>query len=241
MHRISTYSTYGVIFIFGVGAGWMARGNHLDVFFTSYVPALATLVAAFCGANYAFQLQMEKEIADNKRRNVVNANIAIFSLIRMRNKLLNFQEQIIKPHHNNDLKSFLEMPPTLDLLKDDIKLNIESLYFLLETDDRNLLGELSCEEGRYRSALDAINDRSQLHRQEIQPSLERAGFAHGIDYSEEQIKDMIGQRLYIILQESTTQVKNHVDSTADSLKKITDKLTASLKKQYPNETIIRLG
>jgi len=80
MHRIFTY---GVTFIFGVGAGWIAQGKHWDVLLTSYVPALATLVAAFYGAKYAFQFQREKEIEDNKRRNVVNGNSAIFSMIRI--------------------------------------------------------------------------------------------------------------------------------------------------------------
>lgn len=234
MHRIFTY---GITFIFGVSAGWILQGRHWDVFLTSYVPALATLVAAFYGAKYAFQFQKEKETEDNKRRNVINGNNAIFSIMRMANTLMIFQKQIIEPARNSKTR-FLEMPPTLDLVKDDINLNIESLYFLLETDDRNLLGELTAEEGRYRSALDAINERSRLHRQEIQPLLERAGVVQGGNYSFAQIENVLGNRLYITIQDATEQVIDHVDSTIISLKQIADKLTASLKKQYPNTTII---
>ena len=236
MHRIFTY---GVTFIFGVGAGWIAQGNYWDVLLTSYVPAVATLIAAFYGAKYAFQFQREKEIEDNKRRNVVNGNSAIFSMALMASKLVNFQKQIIEPVRSNSQTRFLEMYPTLDLEKDDIKLDIESLYFLLETDDRNLLGEVSAEEGRYRSALDAINERSRLHRQEVQPLLERAGFVQGVgNYSDAQLEHALGNRLYTTLQQATEETIYHVDSTVISLKQITDKLRASLKKQYPNETII---
>lgn len=229
--------TYGVTFIFGVGAGWILQGRHWDVLLTSYVPALATLVAAFYGAKYAFQFQREKEIKDIKRRNVVNGNSAIFSMARMASNLRNYQKQIIEPMRKSKTR-FLEMPPTLDLVKDDINLNIESLYFLLETDDRNLLGELVTEEARYQSALDAINERSRIHRQEIQPLLERTDVVQGGNDSLNQIKQVLGNRIYTTIQDATEQVIEHVDSTIVSLKQVADKLNACLKKQYRNETII---
>lgn len=136
----------------GVGAGWIVQGRHWNVFLTSYVPALATLAAAFYGAKYAFQFQKDKEQEDNKKRNILNGNIAIFNLMRMTMKLRNVQRQIIDPARNR-LVLFLQMQPTPHLINNDIKLNIESLYFLLETDDRNLLGELVTEDARYQSAL----------------------------------------------------------------------------------------
>ena len=228
---------FGVTFIFGFAAGWIAQGRHGGVFLSSYVPALATLVAAFYGAKCAFQFQRDKEREENKRRNVVNGNSAIFNMMRMAEKLKNVQRQIIDPVRGRPA-CFLEMRPTLHLVKDDIKLNIETLYFLLETDDRNLLGALMVEEARYQSALDAINERSRLHRQEVQPLLERAGFVQGGNYSFAQIEEALGNRVYTTIRSATDQVIDYVDSTIVSLKQVADKLTASLKKQYPNETII---
>lgn len=229
--------TVGVPFILGAGAGWIVKGEHWNVFLTSYVPALATLVAAFYGAKYAFQFQKDKEKEDNKRRNVVNGNSAIFNMMRMTNTLRTVQRQIIDPARDRPVR-FLQMQPTLHLINDDIKLNIETLYFLLETEARNLLGELVTEEARYQSALDAINERSRLHREEVQPVLERAGIVQGGDYSLAQIENALGNRLYTTIQQATEQAIDHVDSTVVSLKQVSDKLTASLKKQFPNETII---
>lgn len=228
---------YGATFILGVGAGWVIQGRHWDVFLTSYIPALATLLAAFYGAKYAFQFQTDKEREDNKKRNVVNGNNSIFTLTRMANKLIIYQRQIINPVRDSPAR-LLEMRPTQDLEKELIKLNIEALYFLLETDDRNLLGEVMVEEERYRSAIDAINIRSQLHLQEVQPLLESAGFVSGGDYSFAQIEGTLGPRLYATIQQATDQVITHVDATLVSLKEVADKLTASIKKQYPNEIVI---
>jgi len=238
--KINRIFTLGIPFILGVGAGWIVQGRHWDVFLTSYVPALATLVAAFYGAKYAFQFQKDKEEEDNKRRNVVNGNSAIFNLMRMANRLINFQKDFIEPVRKIPTR-FINMPPALNLAKDDIKLNIETLYFLLETDDRNLLGELGAEETRYRSAIDAINKRSLLHTQEVQPLLERAGIVKDGNYLFEQIEQALGKRLYTTMQQETEQIINHVDSTIVSLKQAVDKLTASLKRQYPNEIIMKFG
>ena len=43
------------------------------------------------------------------------------------------------------------------------------------------------------------------------------------------------------MHQSTDQVIYHVDTTIISLKAAADKLTASLKKQFPNERIISVG
>lgn len=235
--KVNRTITLGATFILGFAAGWLAEGKHWDVFLTSYIPSLATLVAAFYGAKYAFQFQKDKETEDSKNRNVVNGNNSIFALMRMANKLAIFQRQIINPIRNSPAR-FLEMPSTITQEKDDIKLNIEKLYFLLETDDRNLLGEIMVEEDRYRSAIDAINLRSQLHLHEVQPLLERAGFVAGGQYSFAQIEGMLGQRLYATISQATDDVIRHVDATVVSIKSVSDKLTASLKKQYPDEKII---
>jgi hypothetical protein len=124
------------------------------------------------------------------------------------------------------------------LNENDIKLNIESLYFLLETDERNILGEVVIEEARYRGALQSINERSHIHREDVQPLLERAGIVEGVEYPLGQIENALGNRLYKIIQLSTEEMINAVDETVLSLRTVADKLRASLKKVYPDEKII---
>lgn len=231
------YFLFGIIFILGVGAGWILQGQHWDVLLTSYVPVLATLVAAFYGAKYAFQFQKDKEKEDSKRFNVINGNAAIFTLMRMICGLRDIQKQFIDPARDLPFR-FIQMQPALSFTNDDLKLNIESLYFLLETDDRNLLAELVVEAGRYHTAMGAFNERSRIHREEVQPLLERAGIVQGGHYSHEQIEGAIGNRFYITMQQSTDETINLVDDAIISLKPFADRLRASLKKQYPSDTII---
>jgi hypothetical protein len=226
----------GIPFILGVGAGWIVQGRHWDVFLTSYVPALATLVAAFYGAKYAFQFQKDKAKEDERRLNVVNGNSVIFTMMRMITTLRNVQKQIIEPARLHPAR-FLQMRPA-QYFGNDIKLNIESLYFLLETDERNILGEVVIEEQRYLSAVQSINERSRIHREDVQPVLERAGVVEGGDYSLRQIENALGERLYKTLQLVTEDMVNDVDGTILSLKTVADKLRESLKRIYPDDKII---
>lgn len=237
-NKMNKIIALGTAFLLGAGAGLVIQSKDWPSFLTSYIPALATLVAAYYGAKYAFQFQNDKELIAEKNHNIVSANAAIFTLSRMANKLFNYRRDVITPVLNKT-SAFIEMQPTLDMEKEHIKLNIEALYFLLQTSDKNILGEVMVEEERYRSAIEAINKRSQLHLQEMQPVLEKAGFVEGGNYTLEQFEKILGNRLYITMQEATEQVITHVDSTITSLKQTADKLTTIIKEQYPNETVIR--
>ena len=240
MKRHNLIIIIGISFVLGAAAGWIAQGRFLKVFFTSYVPALATLLAAYFGAKYAFTFHLDKEAEDTRRKNIVSGNIVIFNLVRMINNLLDFQRQIIDPVRGKS-SAFLEMSPTTQLSKEDISIKLSSIYYILENEDRNLLGEISVELSRYQKAIDAINQRSIIHIHEVQPALERAGIVQGGDYRVEQIKQALGDRLYVTMHESTNQVIEHVDKTLLSLREIGGKLTQFLKRQFPGETIISIS
>jgi len=228
----------GITFILGVGTGWIAKGSHWDILSTSYVPALTTLVAAFYGAKYAFDFQRTKESEDQKKKDLIAANITIFNLMRMANSLLVFKKQVIDPFRGKPT-AFLEMPPVLHTVGEDIKINPESLYFLLQTKERNLLGEIIIEERRYHAAIESINERSNLHRNEIQPLLETSGIMQGGFYSIEQIEKALGERMFVTINQATEQLVVHVDQTIASIQTVSNKLVECMKNLHPDESVIR--
>jgi hypothetical protein len=234
------YIIPALTFVFGVGAGWIVHGKMIEVLFTAYVPALATLFAAYYGAKYAFDLQHKKHEENDKKANLTNGNIAIFTLLSMINSLLNYQRQIIDPIRVNP-KAFLEMRPTLSFFREDLSLNIKDLYFLIEKGDPNLIGELMVEETRYRAAMNAINERSRLHVHEVQPLLERCGIMHGGTYTFQEIENALGNRLYTTLHQQLPQIVDHVDSTIISMEVIGKKLNEALKTAYPKERVLSIA
>jgi len=186
----------------------------------------------------SFEFQRKKEVEDKKKKDLVNANIAIFNLMTMANSLLVFRKQVIDPFRGKPT-AFLEIPPVLHSVGEDIKINPESLYFLLETKERNLLGEIIVEERRYITAVQLINERSTLHRNEIQPLLERAGFQERGMFSLNQIEQALGSRMFVTLNQATDQLIAHVDQTITSILVVANKLTDCLKNMHPDECVIR--
>jgi hypothetical protein len=224
----------GTAFVLGVGAGWIVQGRYWDVFLTSYIPALATLLAAFYGAKYAFQFQKDKELDELKNLNLTHANSIVFDLMRMANTLFIYQRDFINPIKSSP-SYFLKLRPSPPLEK-LVHLNIEGLYFLLETDHRNLVGEIIAEEEKYRSVIDSINARSRLHLEQFQPALEQYSL-HG-EPSLNSIRASVGDRIYVSLKNSTDEVINQVENYVVSLEAVGNKLTKCIKQIYPNDAVI---
>lgn len=53
-----------------------------------------------------------------------------------------------------------------------------------------------------------------------------------------EVENMLGPRLYMSISKATDEVINHVDAAVAGINQVAGKLTASLKKQYPDEEII---
>ncbi len=224
----------------GVLLGAISNEKAFDTTFNVLAPAIATLVAAFLGAGYAFKLQENERRAREVKENVASGNRAIFSLMRMYSKLKNFEKQFLNPF-KGDKTAFLQMQPTLELIKYEIKLDIDSLSYLLETEHGNILGELSACIGKYQGAIDAINNRSHIHLNHVLPILERAGFVEGADYSIEKIKEFLGPRLFAAITDGTDQVFSHTLHTIEEIDRISSELTRVLKQSFPGHVIIRMG
>jgi hypothetical protein len=180
----------------------------------------------------------EKKSDDQKKKDLVAANTTIFNLMRMANALLVFRKQAIDPFRGKPT-AFLEIPPVLHTVGEDVKINAESLYFLLQTKERNLLGEIMIEERRYLTAIESINERSALHRHQIQPLLEQSCIEQGGIYSVELIEKALGERMFVTINQATDQLIAHVDQTIESIKSVSGKLVSCMKNLHPDESIIR--
>jgi len=225
------------VFLIGVAVGAGLTSDPWPLLAQAIVPGLVTLAAAFYGAKYAFDLQTAKSLREAEIAQVAAGNKAIFALIRKCNKLQNFEQQFLK-QFRDDPTAFLQMPPLLELMKDDIAVDLDSLSFLLETKHRNLLGEISVGIAKYQSAIDAINARSRLHLAEAQPAIERAKIIEGGEYTLQQIVAALGPRLYATLTQATNQVFDHTARTLVFLEDVSKKLTAALKETFPERSII---
>ena len=228
------------MFVIGIVSGAFIREPIFVTLFTIILPAFATLIAAYLGAKYAFELHEKKQEKELINKNFIAGNRAIFSLVMKYNKLTNIEAQLLKPHEGNP-KAFLEMTPMLNLAKNEINVDVNSISFLLDTDHRNLLAEVCVALSKYDSSLDAINARSNLLLDEVLPALDKACIRENENYTHEDIEKAMGHKNYVILTQSTQQIFDNVKETIQFFEQIINKLTETLKELFPGRKVLYLG
>ena len=211
----------------------------IDILFKDFLPAIATLLAAFLGAWFAFILENRKKERELEDKNIAAGNRALFVLIRQLNVLLVFQKQAIEPVRNHP-GIFIAMEPLLPRTYDSLKFDVDSLSFLLETDYRQVLMEIMIEELSFQETIRAINERSRIHFTQVQPLMEKAGIIEGGEYKNSDFERILGNRLYLHLRRLTDAVVDHVDKTVISLRKMSEELRNVLRKLYPDAKFIQL-
>ena len=230
----------GVLVAFSSGLLLGLFASNIEEPLQVLFPALSTLIAAFLGAWFAFRLHRIKDQEDEKNRNMVAGNKAIFTMSRIYNELYTIKEQIIDPVRQSPW-NFITMQPTLELRYRDLSFDISELCFLLETKYRNILGEVAMFESRFQKTIDAFNERSRLHLSEVQPLMEKGGIHIGGEYTRKQIQDALGERLYISMEKSTENIIKYIDEDLDDAYKTSDKLHAALKNIFPRSDFIKIN
>jgi hypothetical protein len=198
---------------------------------------LATLVASFAGAWAAFRLHALDKSREQDRSNIAAANRALMTLMQQANELKLYQRDHVDPKRNHPGRH-LGIQAILSYEVGDLRFDLRSLDFLSTPAEQQLLFELTVEERRYMEALKAINARSDLLVDEVQPKLMAAGFDDGAEYTSGQFIAALGQPVYNKLKRLTDDVIYHVDRTSDSICEMKDKFRSAVIKRYPEASFI---
>src|SRR5688572_7178097 len=179
------------------------------------VTGLVTLVAAFAGSWYAFQLSDRAKTRETTAAQVAAINRAQFVLIQQYNALRIFQRKVVEPVRSDPLR-FISMRPTLPLQPLSVPLDLNSVSFLLETDDRAIVFGLLIEEQRFETARQAVNERSRLHIDKVQPRLAAGGIREKTEGTLKELVGALGEHLFLSIQRGTEEAIREVDLTVAS-------------------------
>ena len=205
------------------------------------VTTLATLVAAYGGAKYAFSIQNDKNAKDQDDLNIANGNLALFTLIRFHNKFLNIDSQMIGDKREHPHRHHFIMPSAIGTA-DPPKFDYANLSFLINSDP-NLLGKLSALEQDITGTIDIIDKRSHLHFEQLQPLVERLEQQLGPDVgvTPEQVEQLLGTRTTSHLITYTDYMVRGVDRAIAGTRELSIELGQALKRRYPTAKIIRIA
>jgi hypothetical protein len=200
------------------------------------LPYLLPLVTSFLGAGFAFLLNDRAKARQTVRDQVAAVNRAQFTLLMQLNQLMLIQKKI-EPFRHHPFRC-IAMRSLLPFRDKVLPLDVNSLSFLLETDERQLLSELLLEQQRFNVAMQALNERSRIHIDEMQPRIV-AGIREEVEYLDSQWIEALGEPLYLKLKRMTDESIEQVDLSVDSCQVLVMRFHNVMKKRFPKHTIIQ--
>jgi hypothetical protein len=211
----------------------------LATFAKDFLPAVATLVAAYAGAWYGSKLKRDAVAQERRGREMAAGARALFTMWRQLNEVALIQELVIEKYRNYP-PAPLAMPPIDFLASEIIRLDIDSLSFLIDSGKPELLADLCIAETRYMHALDVIRRRSNLHANEVQPKIENK-IPKGRNLKPAELRKLVGPRLFSQLVGLTSEVIAKTDDAVKTLEAVSADLHTTMKEIFPDGKFPRPG
>lgn len=166
----------------------------------------ATLFGAFFGAMLAFLFQLLLHYRQEKKESIMSAHRMLFCLLQQMNTILLVQKDFIAPHLN-DPGRFLSIPALHEFDLEKNAFDFSTFGFMLETkESRMVMYDLYHAQESYIEALRSLNERSRLHREEVQPRIASSGIGNGSTVTHGDIKQALGPLVFPSIVSTTDQV-----------------------------------
>ena len=205
---------------------------QLAAFAKDFLPAVATLIAAYAGAWYGASLVRDAAQEDERKRQIGAGARAMFTLWRQINIVAQIQMDFVDDYRDNP-SVVISLPPIDYPLDEPPRIDLDSLAFFLDLGDAEILEALVIAEQNFLHAIDVVRTRSTLHYVEVQPILEKI-IPNGGTISHGSLEQALGPRLFSQLIDQTKRLIFRVDRSIEDLDKVADELYAALKKGFPN-------
>lgn len=199
--------------------------------------AILTGISTLIGALYAFRLSERKEQEGERARRIHALNKALFFVGRQLNAVQYIREEV-SPYDTNEKRLFgckAAMPPDYS----DLRVNFESLSFLLDSPDPDLLLRLSVEQDGFHQAIRAISLRAQYFVDQFQPAVMASGILPG-PITLNDAREKVGPLVFDSALNYTTSMFMALDEALPRLQKVLVELEGLSRQLYPGERFLRL-
>jgi hypothetical protein len=194
-----------------------AAGVSITTANDSLEKTLLTLVGTLVGATLAFISQLALRRKEEKKGELLAAHRILFCLLQQTNTIVLFQNDYVTPHAQSPVK-FIEVPATsqFDLSKN--LFDFSSFGFLLKSQEgRQIMYDLYLAQESYVETLRAINERSRLHRELLQPKMAELGLGNGKPVDLAELPSQLGPLVHGTLLNSTDQMLSILRATFKKL------------------------
>lgn len=189
--------------------------------------ALATLI----GALVAFGLEAFRRRRLERDLEIRRFKEALFVLLVQRTLLRNLYEQHLRPMKENPVRAFLIRPSLA--VPSNLQLDLLALSFLLSNKEAQLLNGLSVAEAGYRTVLELVEQRNELH-QKFQSRIEELSVVTGaVEATAAQLRSAAGPMLARSLEALTDDLYRTTEMAIGSNRKSYEESVEVYKRLYP--------
>ena len=205
------------------------------------ITLIITLVAAFSGAWFAFLLSKYNNDKIKNKDKLKTLNEVQILLIQQWNDLENFQKNYIEPARERaDELLWMHLEEALYAEPLPFDIAASNLHFLLDSNNEKYIQEIFLERNRYKLVLQIMNQRSRVHKYELQPKFEEYSNSKVECKNIEEIEQFFGERITSEMKSLTENLVENLDSTIETHRKLITKLHSIGKDVFPKEKVINL-
>jgi len=199
------------------------------------IRALTVAVGGFIGAFSAFWLKSHEEEKKDKDKQKSALNSALFVLIRQINAIQCIKRGLdkFKTPFDRGLSLPAMKPPDYSSVKQDI----DSLHFLIDNDNAQILMELTIEQERFEQTINSISIRNEFYVNEVQPALSFHAL-NGRPLPLSEFEEKLGERLFQGAINGAVILYEHVYASDVSLHEKYTVLREVAKKSFPGEKFV---
>ena len=132
---------------------------------------VAVLSGAFFGAMIAFWLQLRAQRNQETKDSIMASHKILFCLLQQFNTMALIERDLINPHIDSPGRH-IGIPATTPYNTEKNIFDFKAINYMLETkESREILYNMHIAQENYIETLIAFNERSKMHKNEVQPRL----------------------------------------------------------------------
>ncbi|HHQ4624042.1 hypothetical protein [Aeromonas veronii] len=199
------------------------------------IRVLTVAAGGFIGAFSAFWLKSYEEGKKDKKKEKSALNSALFVLIRQINAIQCIKRDLDK--YKTPFERGLSLPAMKPPDYSSVKQDIDSLQFLIDNDNAQILMELTIEQERFEQAINSINIRNEFYVNEVQPALSFHAL-NGRPLPLAEFEEKLGERLFQGAMNGAAVLYELVYASDVSLHERYTELRVLAKKLFPGEKFV---
>lgn len=233
-HREAIITSAVLAFSIGVLLSALASHNEL-MSGEDMLAALATLVAAFTGAWFAFYLNIRNSKKIERDTKIASLNGALFTLMRQNNAVAMIKKSM--DTFKTDESLAFEMPAMKLNEYSGLRQNLEAVSFLTQEGSVKALLDLTIEEERFEQVLFAVQQKHEIYLRQVLPELRKAGLTDK-KVSLADIKAGIPEESFKAATYGAAQARAEVDDFYVSGYRMHKQLRQAAKSLFPDATFL---